>query len=107
MIAATFILTVAALISSSYLVNGMRSVKFLFSLYFRVFVGMSACLMLDCIRVLSNPRYVLFATVVGSGLLVLYLRRNTTAAITDEGLQALYMNVFCVFILFMIKKIFK
>ncbi|KAK9063615.1 hypothetical protein SSX86_017486 [Deinandra increscens subsp. villosa] len=71
---------VAALVRSSELVKGMRSVSLLLGLYFGFFFGISVWTLSDGIRVISDRGYVFFAIVVGgSGLLMSYVRNFTVA----------------------------
>ncbi|XP_076952350.1 uncharacterized protein LOC143626057 [Bidens hawaiensis] len=70
---------ISALKRSSYLVSGMRSDSLFLFLYFVYVVGVSVWLLLDGARAFSNKAYVLFAMMLGCGLLVSYLREATVA----------------------------
>ncbi|KAK1415957.1 hypothetical protein QVD17_31745 [Tagetes erecta] len=69
----------AALTRSWYLMKGVRSVSLLLCLYFGFFVGITVWVTSDCIRALSDRGYVLFAMIVGSSMLISYLRQATVA----------------------------
>jgi len=69
----------AALTRSWYLTKGTRCVSLLLCLYFGFFVGITVWVTSDCIRVLSDRGYVLFVMMVGSSMLMSYLRQATIA----------------------------
>ncbi|KAK9063613.1 hypothetical protein SSX86_017484 [Deinandra increscens subsp. villosa] len=70
---------VAALVRSSELVKGMRSVSLWLGLYFGFFFGISVWVLSDGVHVISDRGYVLLAMMAGSGLLMSYMWHCTAA----------------------------
>lgn len=68
-----------ALIRSSYLVKGMRSVSLLLFLYYGFFCGISVWVISDSLHDFIDWEYKLFVIVLGSSMLMSYLLYSTSA----------------------------